>query len=98
MKLFVALALLATLAVAPALAQQAGLVDAPRPALPAHGANSSEGRGLLATHSLPLSPPALRPGDWLLVGAAVPLRFFDYRSTERCLSRQGCHEVLLPQS
>lgn len=98
MKLFITLALLATLAAVPALAQQAGLVDAPTPVSPAEGARSSEGGGLLTTRVVRPLSPALRPGDWLLVGAAVPLRVFDYRTTEECLSRQSCREVMLPRS
>lgn len=98
MKVFLALAFLAVLAAVPALAQQASLLDAPTPASPAYGARSSEGGIILATRSPLPSPPAFRPGDWLLVGAAVPLRFFDYRTTEECLSRRSCREVMLPRS
>lgn len=41
--------------------------------------------------------PGLRLDDWILIGAAAPLRFFDYKSTERALSEPSrFHEAELP--
>jgi hypothetical protein len=41
--------------------------------------------------------PALRLDDWILISAAAPLRYFDYRSTEKALSEPSrFHEAELP--
>lgn len=92
------LALLAMLG-GPAFAQQTALLDAPeaRTAV-ASGADSADGGVILAQHPPPAIAPKLQAGDWLLIGAAAPIRYFDYRSTVECLSRRGCEEILLPQS
>jgi hypothetical protein len=104
MRILIALLGMAGLSVAPGFAQEVELLNAPAAAGTASSFVFGEGAPPVAA-VFAVAPQrlerqrssALGVDDWLLLGAAAPLRYFDYRSTVEALSEPGrFHEAELP--
>src|ERR1700691_4477074 len=106
MKFLITVPLLAALSLGQGFAQQTALMNAPSAtssAAPFASDDAATPGALVA--SVPAPRLQTEPGlaldleDWMLVGAAAPLRFFDYRSTVKVTADPSrFREAELPQA